>query len=488
MNGEDLLKRSQEQAVAAAVQEQYAQRVLDQITRIGKEETNLENANEAMTNAMEKIESLFNGDNGVRGGSTGVHGFIAEYAEVGIGNARSLVEGESAKYYTPFIENGDVDVYAGDVPYQLKTYVNFKKTLEAMDKHAADYPDYLKLNGKYMSPRDQYERIKTYMEMPKEEANLLNQHSHDGELSLSEWKWVHKHFGESDIKFEDIDPHFLNYDEVQADTYKESFEKEQRHIEEINKKRKDQIYDDTKPTLEAGLKTAVASSAIEGSMTLTLEIVRRLKSGKKIRDFDEQDWDEIFSQTGYGFIKGGARGGFVYYMTNVAHTHASAASALVTAAFGVAGQVHQFRNGNINEETLVSNSEMVCLDASVTAVSSFLGQTLIPVPIFGAIIGNCVGTMMYQMAKDNFSGKEQEIIKQYLEEQRILDERLDKQYKECIDELNKNYSRYLVLLDEAFSPNVETAFLGSIQLARSIGLEESETIDSIDEAREYFLS
>ena len=40
---------------------------------------------------------------------------------------------------------------------------------------------------------------------------------------------------------------------------------------------------------------------------------------------------------------------------------------------------------------------------------------LIPVPVLGAVVGNTVGTMMYQIAKNNLSSREQKIFEEYVE-------------------------------------------------------------------------
>ena len=54
-------------------------------------------------------------------------------------------------------------------------------------------------------------------------------------------------------------------------------------------------------------------------------------------------------------------------------------------------------------------------DALVSTLSSFAGQVLIPVPVLGAVVGNTVGTMMYQIAKNNLSSREQKIFEEYVE-------------------------------------------------------------------------
>ena len=41
---------------------------------------------------------------------------------------------------------------------------------------------------------------------------------------------------------------------------------------------------------------------------------------------------------------------------------------------------------------------------------SFVRPSIDSVPVLGAVIGNTVGTMMYQIAKDNLSAREQKIF------------------------------------------------------------------------------
>ena len=78
-------------------------------------------------------------------------------------------------------------------------------------------------------------------------------------------------------------------------------------------------------------------------------------------------------------MKGGIRGASIYTLTNFTATPAAVASAMVTATFGIAEQAYQLKQGNVDEQRFIENSEMLCLDASVSALSSFAGQVLIPV-------------------------------------------------------------------------------------------------------------
>lgn len=222
-------------------------------------------------------------------------------------------------------------------------------------------------------------------------------------------------------------------------------------------------------------------------MALCLGIAEKRKSGKKFNAFDEEDWKEIAATTGKGTLKGSIRGASIYTLTNFTATPAAVASAMVTATFGIAEQAYQLKQGNVNEQRFIENTEMLCLDASVSALSSFAGQILIPVPVLGAVIGNTVGTMMYQIAKDNLSAREQKIFEEYAEAVRQLDVSLQDQYQEFVDEIGKDTKLFMELLNRAFAPDIRVAFESSIDLAKSCGVPVDEILDSKEKIASYFM-
>ena len=187
-----------------------------------------------------------------------------------------------------------------------------------------------------------------------------------------------------------------------------------RSLREVDQKIRYDAYDASKPTLEQGAKVAAVSAAIEGGVAFVSAMAKKRKAGKRIGEFDSKDWEEVFKESGVSVVKGGVRGISIYALTNFIATPAAVASALCTASFGIAEQVHLLRTGKITEEQFIMNSEILCLDTSISALSSFIGQALIPVPVLGAVIGNTVGTFLYQVAKDNLTKKEQKLIEGYL--------------------------------------------------------------------------
>ena len=483
MEAEKIVKSSQEQAVGAWINYLNQVRLDRLVEALSKQNINLATAMKTIETAFDTIKEDIIIRN--RGGDKGMHGFIAEIAECGIGNARQQILGKSA-IYTWINDNGPDDLIRGAEAIQQKfVQAGGHLSLRAVAEHLRHYPEYLADGHKYQIPKDHYDKIMAYLEMPADTANKLP--TSTGEFSLRQWKEVHAFFEANNIDPSKLEPSILEYGDVQQGTIAVTFDKEKEHLQEIDQEQRDIAYQESKPTLAEGMKATAVAVAVEGATTFVMAIVQKRKTGKKIKEFDQADWIEIAGDSGKGTIKGGIRGASIYLLTNFTATPAAVASAITTAAFGVAEQAHLFRSGSINEVQFIENSEMLCLDASVSALSSFAGQVLIPVPVIGAIIGNAVGTMIYQIGKDSFSAKENELIEKYLRDLSELNEQLATEYHQYIEEMNRCFEKYMVLLTAAFDPNIEKALDGSIALAKHMGVSDDEILDSYEKIASYFL-
>lgn len=504
MNSEQVVKTTQEQAVAAWVGYLNQLRIDRLFTALGQQDSNLQKAMESIRGAHQDIRDLIVSN---RGSYKGLHGFIAEAAEVGIGNAKENIKGK-ANIYEWLNDNGPSDLKRGATLIQQKFVASGGSfSLSAVEKHLAKYPDYLKNGEKYQIPKDHYESIKYLLSLSKDEADKLSR-SGDG-FSPAQWKAVHEFFENNpDVSMKDIEPSLFDYDEVQVGTIEKTIKKEKASIKETDKQRREVLKDDSKPTLEEAGKATVTAAVTEGAMTFVMCIIKKIKGGKAFKDFTEDDWKEILKETGIGTAKGGVRGVSIYAATSAItvnapkfydvgiakealetynKTAAVSANAIVTASFGFAGLINKYRKHEITEQKMLEDSQIVCLDAAVSALSSLVGQMIIPIPWLGAIIGNVVGTMMYQIAKDNFNAKEQEIIKQYYEELKALDEKLDEQYRQFATDIDAAFESFLYIVENAFAVDPEVAFEGSIELAKLCGVADDDILDTVEKGRAYFL-
>ena len=102
-----------------------------------------------------------------------MHGFIAEVAECGIGNARSQIEG-NAPVYKWINDNGPEDLRRGAVLIQQKFVQSGNHlSLQAIQQHLQTYPDFLKNGGVYQIPADHYEKIQWLLSISEKEANKI---------------------------------------------------------------------------------------------------------------------------------------------------------------------------------------------------------------------------------------------------------------------------------------------------------------------------
>lgn len=486
MKGEKgkLARSNQEQAVAAWVNYLNQLRIDNLLSAFRQQDVNLESALASVDEAMRKIDLEVVLSN--RGGTKGMHGFIAEVAEVGVGNARSNIIGKG-DIYQWVNDNGPVDLIRDGVEIQQKfVAAGGRFGLGAIAEHLEKYPDFVKNGGKYQIPGDHFEVIQMLHGMPPDEAGKLLGRAVDGP-SFKDWQRVQTFFEERSLGVESLEPSALDYQEAQRGAYASTLNAEKESLQSTDQVHRADAYQQSRPTVREGAAVSLASAAIEGGTTFLLSVVAKRREGKKLKDFSSDDWIDIGGDAGFGFVRGGVRGFSIYSLTNFTATSAAVASAIVTAAFGIAEQANKLRRGEIDELAFIENAELVSLEAAVSALSSFAGQALIPIPILGAVIGNTIGTVMYKAVSSSLSQREAELIAGYLEEQRALDELLDAKYQDLINKLDESMFNYVGLIERAFSPDIELALIGSVELALHLGVASEEVLDSEARIQSYFL-
>ena len=478
-----IVKSSQEQAVASWINYLNQSRLDSLMKGLQSEQVNFENATDTIDRTLKIIENDIVNNGKGRGGQKGMHGFIAEVAECGIGNARSQIAGK-APVYEWINDNGPEDLKRAGILIQQKfVQAGNHLSLQAIQKHLEKYPSFIKNGGVYQIPADHYQKIEWLRSIPESQANKMA--TADGTFSLKQWREVHDFFAKGKVPFTSIEPSALDYDSVQKGRYKQTLNTEKSSLKKYNDKQKANLYRNSKPSLKEGLRVLFAGAAVEGGVELCQSIRKKCKE-KRLCDFNEDDWLDVMKKTSKGFSKGGIRATSIYLLTNYTATPAAVANAILTASFGMAEQAHFLQSGALNEQEFIENSEMICLEATVSALSSFAGQVIIPVPVLGAVIGNSVGVMMYQIAKDHLSSREQRLLKKHLESIQQLKSAMDRQYKAYIRSVAEEMETFMQILDQAFVMDVHVAFEGSIKLARACGVPSEEILDTRDKIFSYF--
>jgi hypothetical protein len=482
MDVKKIAATTQEQAIAAWVGLINQIRIDQLLETLSVQDKNFEAAQKDISNAIEKIQHQIISK---CGGEKGLHGFLAEIAEEGISNAEAHIRGEDF-HCVQLADNGPVDLVRDGQEIQMKFSQDGLCSLKAVVKHADKYPEFLEENGIYQIAKDHYETLKYYWELPKEEAVKLSQTN--SEYSYRKWKLIHDYMDKYNLQLKDFEPSHLNYSDVQVAKIDSTMEKANKNIEYENQKIRNDAYEKSKPTRNEASKVIAVGGIIEGATSFVIAVKSRTNKDKHISDLTQEEWVEITKESGLGVAKGSVHGATTYTLTNFTATPAAVASAITTASFVVANQAYLLHQGQISETEFIYTSEIACLDAAVSALASLVGQLAIPVPVLGVIVGNTVGMLLYQYAKDNFHKHEIELIEQRNTQQQKLIQSLNSEYQQHVAELEADFIAYTQILKKAFSANAQIAFAGSIELAKFVGVNNDEILSSKEMIADYFIS
>lgn len=231
MNLFKVAKSDQEQAVASWVNYLNQVRLDRLMNALNAQDINLDKALGTINKTVDIIDKNIIERN--RGGIKGMHGFIAEAAECGVGNAREEILGK-APIYKWINDNGPADLMRNGVEIQQKFVASGNHlSLQAIQQHLESYPWFIKNGGKYQIPADHYEKIKNLLSISEKEANKMP--TSTGEFSLKQWREVHDFFDHGNIKLKDIEPSKLGYKDVQVNTIHGTLSDEKQSLRETDK-------------------------------------------------------------------------------------------------------------------------------------------------------------------------------------------------------------------------------------------------------------
>lgn len=120
--------------------------------------------------------------------------------------------------------------------------------------------------------------------------------------------------------------------------------------------------------------------------------------------------------------------------------------------------------------------------------SAALGQTLIPIPVVGALLGSIAASTVLSLGKDMLNRHERARMDDYQRRVDAFIATLDAQYRETLDALMAEYRRLGELQDYAFdlNLNIRLRFESSVELARFAGVAETEILHSESEIDDFF--
>lgn len=475
---ERVTKTTQEQTVGAYVESIVMARFDELRRQLDTQDQNFEQAlaliDECNRSVYENVIERF------RGGEDGMAGYIAEWLEVYLGNAKDAVMGKDPVIFLDN-DNGPVDYHVGEVPFQSKFVLKFF-SLDSIREHARNNHQLVEEGLQYSFPVDFYEKVKDIASVPESDVHLLPK------TDQTIWNKVRLLKEEGVELDKNLHPSAFRYLESRREHVDETIAKEEASIRETDREIRAGISELKNPTLGEAAKSAAAGAALEAGAGLAISVYKKIKDGKRVEDFTVEDWKDLGLDTVTGAAKGGVRGAAVYGMVSIAHMPGATAAATVTAAYGMASQADLLRSGKITRNEFIENSEVVCIDSAISALSSILGQTVIPIPVLGALVGSIAGDLMLEIANTNLSTYEALIVADYHEALSKRSAAYGQRYLELVQRYETRKAEFGSSLALAFSEDVDAAFRGSIKHAEYLGVPSSKLIKSDEEGIAFFES
>ncbi|MCL6604976.1 MAG: hypothetical protein K6T94_19095 [Paenibacillus sp.] len=464
------------------------QTVRDVLAAQGQQESYFENA----LGHMQKMRQFLAKPDNILGSQQTKHGEVAEQMEVHVRNAQAALHGmPEVATFEGVGRTAPEDFILNGVKVQSKFINGTNNTL----KHVLDHFDkYEKISMDYSIPKDQYEIIQTI----RSGGTPVGLSEKSVRAILQKVEDLEQRNGRS---FQDIvKPSISEYSEVQLGKAGETVTKVQDKLVDENQRIQNDIRQDGKekvkqieaqksPSIREGVKAAGTAAAVSASLSAVTAIYRKVKEGKKLQEFEQEDWQEIGLDGAKAGAKAGVTAGTIYALTNLTSLSAPFAGAVASAMMGLSSLMADLKQEQISMDEFVTQGQVLCIEAGIAATGGAIGQMLIPVPVLGSIIGTVTANLVWGFAKGKLEAREQELkcmLDAYTDS--IL-AKVDQAYLEIITRINQTYSRYHSLIEAAFDVKANSAVLAaaSVDLAVELGVEESRILRTDEDLFEFFM-
>lgn len=415
------------------------------------------------------------------------HGEIAEQVEVGIRNARDLLHQRPiSATFDGIGRTAATDYRIDGVDVQSKFVNGVVKNLDHVLEHMNKYKDFGRDGSYYHVPKDHYETMQ----------RVLNGEAIEGlspkilQATQNRIRQVERVSGKP---FQEVvKPGVSEYGEVQPGKINETLDQHECDLKDTHKEIKDGIRVEHQPSLGEMGKVAAQGAVIAAGLQIALKLFEKSRQGKNLfrGDFTTEDWKEIGAVGIQGGLTGGISGAALYGLTNFANLSAPFAGAIVSAGFAVSSLGSRYISGEITVDEFIELGLIACAESSIVALSVAIGQTVIPIPILGALVGTIAGRMVMNFGKQ-YLGKEaknlQKRLKSYYDE---CVAKTDHAYEQVITQILLKYEKLGDLTRAAFDQTTNTALRlqASINLAQEYGVSDSKIIHTIDELDAFMLS
>jgi uncharacterized membrane-anchored protein YhcB (DUF1043 family) len=439
---------------------------------------------EAFTKAIaqiDKVRAFIGSPEKILGSAATKHGEIAEQTEVGIRNARSAVNQENLT--ATFKDVGRIapeDYKIDGIAAQSKFINGANANLDHVLKHMDKYTDFGRDGSYYHIPKDHYETITKVINGDTKGLSTRSINAIQAKVQNIEQ--------ESGYTFpEVVKPSNAKYAEVQQGNVHKTLDKHEQEIEQKNQANKDQITHDHRPTLAEAAKATAVAGAVGGAVSFAGGLYAKYREGKNPfkGELTSNDWKELGVSSLKGAAGGTIAGGSIYLLTSYASLSAPFAGAVVSAGKGISSLFSDYDNGNIDFNEFMNLGMIVCADSAIVGLATVAGQTMIPIPMIGAVIGSIAGKMMAEFITE----KDQTLAEKMQQEMTEFINQLDAVQQKVVNQINQEYDRLGKLTEAAFDLKYNQQLLeASITLAQAYHVDNHLIIHNKKQLDDFMLA
>ena len=466
-----------DRAVHVSAQVAAAWSALDAEHRAGELAAALRGQDRAFLGAMRElhvIRDFIGSPENILGRTDTKHGEIAEQVNVGVSRAWDVLYGRApAASFDGVARTGPVDYRVGGVDIQSKYYNGLRNTLDGVAAHAEKYPDFTREAGRYHIPRDQHRQLDELRQTGRIEG-LSDRSATAIQRKVDDLERATDHSVDDLIKPGDAD-----YAEVQRGQVHETLQKREDRLARKNEELRQAAQSKHGPSM-AGLGTAAAiGAAAGGGVCLAQAIWVKSREGRNPfqGEFSLQDWQDVGVVAAQGAGGGAVAGSAVYVLTNSTALAAPFAGSFVSALMGVGALLRDHHAGTIDGDQFVEMSHIVAMDAAVAGLAVAAGQTLVPIPMLGALLGSLAGTLVASALKDGLGESASALAARLAEYERKAHAQLDEEYRALVQQLDAWFGNLERLAARAFDVESNTTLLeASILAAEAVGVPEQRIL------------
>ncbi|MGX9522816.1 hypothetical protein ACWX0P_29240 [Vibrio mediterranei] len=416
------------------------------------------------------------------------HGEVAEKIEIAIRNARQALDQNAFKPedFTATFEGvgrtAPEDYIINGVEVQSKFINGINNNLKHVIDHMDKYENFGRDGSYYHIPKDTHESI----------LKILNGEQ-VGELNpktiaavQDKVRLIEEMSGKS---FSDVvQAGDSTYSEVQLLNADGTLDNHKSDLDGASKAKVEDIKSDDayKASIEEAGKAALAGAAVGATISIASTIYQKHKDGKNIfkGEFTKDDWKELGFDSGKAGLVGGISGAAIYGLTNYVGMAAPFAGAMVTATKGIGSLAMQYKEGKITFDELIDLSMIISGESAAVSLAAVAGQTLIPIPVVGAILGSLAG----KICCEYFKKADQKLLAAFESRMKSFTDSLTAQERKVLNSIEAKFTKLTNLTEAAFDFDNNYKMLDlSIELAQAHGVDENKIIKSTTELDAFML-